>query len=195
MPSGKDLVGVCQWRITLRAGKTWAVQLATGVQPNGTRRRTASRSATSSSRKPTTAAWTRTRQTLAGPVRAIRVETPDDDINRMVNLWNKYQLMVNFYFGRGPSYYHKGQYPAMRDCCQDAFGVIPLQSGAGQGRTSSRIARFFFTDGRRLRRLQPRRPARKARPSRWTCRCGSCWPWRITSAKPAIWHSWTKSFR
>jgi cellobiose phosphorylase len=65
----------------------------------------------------------------------------------MMSHWNKYQMMVNFYFGRGPSFYHKGQYPAMRDSCQDAFGVIALQPELAQ-KNLRRVAGFFFADGR-----------------------------------------------
>jgi cellobiose phosphorylase len=37
--------------------------------------------------------------------------------------------MINFYFGRAPSYYHKGQSLAMRDLCQDTLGVRPTLNG------------------------------------------------------------------
>ncbi len=143
---GKPLAGACQWRITLKPGASWTVNQAVGVQEN---KSSAANSKTLADlQKPATyqKAWERTLAHWSKLFSAVAVETPDEDINRMMNTWNKYQLMINFYFGRGPSYYHKGQYPAMRDSCQDAFGVIPLEPSLALVNLR-RIAGFFFSDG------------------------------------------------
>ena len=144
--AGKCLVGVCQWRITLRPGQRWTTHVAVGIQPNEASGK--NRAMIAKLQKPETydKAWDATRTWWAGLFSGVEVNTPDNDINVMMNTWNKFQLSVNFFFGRGPSYYHKGQYPAMRDSCQDAFGMIALKPELAK-ENLNRIAHFFFADG------------------------------------------------
>lgn len=56
------------------------------------------------------------------------VETPDVHTNRMVNLWNVYQMMVTFNFSRSASYFESGMGRGMgfRDSNQDLLGFIHL---------------------------------------------------------------------
>jgi len=140
--TGQHLAGVCQWRITLMPGATWRTDIAIGIQARDAEQIPANlqSSAWHDTAFDATRRWWRE---LFAP---IQVQTPDADINRMMNVWNKYQLMVNFHFGRAPSYFHKGQYPAMRDCCQDAFGAIPLAPALAK-QNLQRIAQFFYADG------------------------------------------------
>jgi len=145
--AGKPLSPVCQWRITLAPGERWEVKLAIGVQPNEDTPENAQTICDLQQPATYAAAWERTRAFWQELFAGIEIDTPEANINTMVNNWNKYQAMINFFFGRGPSYYHKGQYPAMRDCCQDAFGVIALDPVLAKGNIR-RIASFYFADGR-----------------------------------------------
>ena len=49
------------------------------------------------------------------------VKTPDDKMNRMVNIWNQYQCMVTFNMSRSASYFESGIGRGMgfRDSNQD----------------------------------------------------------------------------
>ncbi len=76
----------------------------------------------------------------------ITINTPDEEINRNFNYWNKYQVYMNFNFGRAPSYYHLEQSMGMRDSFQDAFGMIPLNSNWAR-KQILRVASFIFSDG------------------------------------------------
>lgn len=141
-----ELAGACQWRIQLAPGKSWSVNEAIGMfhasssqEPQQVVAKLQSAATYEDAWKAHNEHWTR----LMDPV---EVETPDPAINIMMNVWNKWQLFVNFYFGRAPSYFHKGQYPAMRDCCQDAFGVIPLSPELAKVNLR-RVGTFFFRDG------------------------------------------------
>lgn len=145
--SGKDLAAVFQWRVTLEPGKAWHADVAIGVQPDEDTGEARARIRALQDHETYRRAWEDTLRHWRDLFDTVSVETPVDDVNRMGNWWNKWQLMVNFYFGRGPSYYHKGQYPAMRDSCQDAFGVIPLSPALAR-RNLVRIGGFFFADGR-----------------------------------------------
>ena len=143
---GKHLASVCQWRIALEPGESWSTQQAIGVQRRDAG--VADEAVIVSLQNPATyeAAWQQTRTHWRDLFQTVQVQTPDANINTMMNVWNKHQLMVNFYFGRAPSYYHKGQYPAMRDSCQDAFGVIPISPALAK-KNLRRIGEFFFADG------------------------------------------------
>ena len=79
-------------------------------------------------------------------ISVITIKTPDEDINRNFNYWNKYQLFMNFSFGRAPSYYHLEQSMGMRDSFQDAFGMIPLNPKLAREQIL-RVASFIFSDG------------------------------------------------
>ncbi len=76
----------------------------------------------------------------------VTINTPDEEINRNFNYWNKYQIYMNFNFGRAPSYYHLEQSMGMRDSFQDAFGMIPLNSEWAREQIL-RVASFIFSDG------------------------------------------------
>ena len=54
------------------------------------------------------------------------VDTPDDKVNRMVNIWNQYQCMVTFNLSRSASYFESGIGRGMgfRDSNQDILGFV-----------------------------------------------------------------------
>jgi cellobiose phosphorylase len=58
----------------------------------------------------------------------LQVETPDVHTNRMVNIWNAYQVMVTFNFSRSASYFESGIGRGMgfRDSNQDLLGFMHL---------------------------------------------------------------------
>lgn len=57
-----------------------------------------------------------------------QVETPDEDTNRMVNVWNAYQNMVTFNMSRSASYFESGIGRGMgfRDSNQDLLGFVHM---------------------------------------------------------------------
>lgn len=58
----------------------------------------------------------------------LTVETPDVHANRMVNIWNVYQMMVTFNFSRSSSYFESGvgRGIGFRDSNQDLLGFTHL---------------------------------------------------------------------
>jgi cellobiose phosphorylase len=56
------------------------------------------------------------------------VETPDEHVNRMVNIWNAYQNMVTFNLSRSASYFESGIGRGMgfRDSNQDLLGFVHM---------------------------------------------------------------------
>ena len=89
------------------------------------------------------------------------VESGDEKLDRMVNIWNQYQCMVTFNMSRSASYYESGIGRGMgfRDSCQDILGfahMIPDE--AHQARIRERIldiASIQKPDGSCFHQYQP----------------------------------------
>lgn len=78
----------------------------------------------------------------------VQVETPDDDMNTMLNVWNQYQTSVTFRFSRDASYYHGGLLfgRGFRDSCQDIMGPVIARPDWVRERILE-MARYQFADG------------------------------------------------
>ena len=84
------------------------------------------------------------------------VETRDDKVNRMVNVWNQYQCMVTFNMSRSASYFESGIGRGMgfRDSCQDLLGFVHLIPERARQRIID-IASTQFQDGSAYHQYQP----------------------------------------
>ncbi len=69
-------------------------------------------------------------------LKTLQVKTPDDHTNRMVNLWNVYQVMTTFNLSRSASYFESGVGRGMgfRDSNQDLLGFVQLIPGRARQR-------------------------------------------------------------
>jgi len=63
-----------------------------------------------------------------GLLNKMQVTTPDEHTNRMVNIWNAYQVMITFNISRSASYFESGVGRGMgfRDSNQDLLGFVHL---------------------------------------------------------------------
>ena len=84
------------------------------------------------------------------------VETPDDKMNRMVNIWNQYQCMVTFNLSRSASYFESGIGRGMgfRDSNQDVLGFVHQIPDRARERIID-IASTQFPDGGCYHQYQP----------------------------------------
>ena len=84
------------------------------------------------------------------------VHSPDEKLNRMVNIWNQYQCMVTFNMSRSASYYESGIGRGMgfRDSCQDLLGFLHLIPDKARERILD-IAATQFPDGSAYHQYQP----------------------------------------
>lgn len=84
------------------------------------------------------------------------VESKDEHVNRMVNIWNQYQCMVTFNMSRSASYYETGIGRGMgfRDSCQDLLGFVHLIPDRARERIID-IASTQFVDGSAYHQYQP----------------------------------------
>jgi len=80
---------------------------------------------------------------------ALQVDTPDDDTNRMVNIWNAYQCLVTFNMSRSMSSYESGIGRGMgfRDSCQDLLGSVQLDPARARDRIRDLAATQFASGG------------------------------------------------
>ena len=84
------------------------------------------------------------------------VQSGNDKVNRMVNIWNQYQCMVTFNMSRSASYYESGIGRGMgfRDSCQDLLGFVHLIPDRARERIID-IASTQFQDGSAYHQYQP----------------------------------------
>lgn len=84
------------------------------------------------------------------------VNSANDKVNRMVNIWNQYQCMVTFNMSRSASYYESGIGRGMgfRDSCQDLLGFVHLIPDRARERIID-IASTQFSDGSAYHQYQP----------------------------------------
>lgn len=84
------------------------------------------------------------------------INSSDEKLNRMVNIWNQYQCMVTFNMSRSASYYETGTGRGMgfRDSCQDLLGFVHLIPDRARERIID-IASTQFEDGSAYHQYQP----------------------------------------
>ena len=84
------------------------------------------------------------------------LESSDEKLNRMVNIWNPYQCMVTFNMSRSASYFETGIGRGMgfRDSNQDLVGFVHLVPERARERIID-IASTQFADGSAYHQYQP----------------------------------------
>jgi cellobiose phosphorylase len=84
------------------------------------------------------------------------VSSPDEKLNRMVNIWNPYQCVVTFHMSRSTSYFETGIGRGMgfRDSNQDLLGFVHLLPDLARQRIID-IASTQFPDGSAYHQYQP----------------------------------------
>ena len=85
-----------------------------------------------------------------------QVESPDERLNRMVNIWNQYQCMVTFCMSRSASFFESGIGRGMgfRDSNQDLVGFVHQIPSRARQRIID-IASTQFPDGGCYHQYQP----------------------------------------
>jgi cellobiose phosphorylase len=96
------------------------------------------------------------RESMAKTLGVLRVDTPDVDTNRMVNIWNAYQCLVTFNMSRSMSSYESGISRGMgfRDSCQDLLGSVQLDPARARARIHD-LAATQFASGGAFHQYQP----------------------------------------
>ena len=102
------------------------------------------------------AAFAALREYWDGLLSTYRVESGEERMDRLVNIWNQYQCMVTFNMSRSASYYESGLGRGMgfRDSCQDLLGFVHLIPARARERILD-IANTQFPDGSAYHQYQP----------------------------------------
>ena len=84
------------------------------------------------------------------------LESSEEKLDRMVNIWHQYQCMVTFNMSRSASYYASGTGRGMgfRDSCQDLLGFVHIIPSRARERILD-IAATQFEDGSAYHQYQP----------------------------------------
>ena len=102
------------------------------------------------------AAFEELKKYWTGLLSRFTVQSPDERLKRMVNIWNQYHCMVTFNMSRSASYYESGIGRGMgfRDSCQDLLGFLHLIPDKARERILD-IAATQFPDGSAYHQYQP----------------------------------------
>jgi len=77
----------------------------------------------------------------------LKIQTPDEEFNQLVNVWCKYQLYICNYWSRSPSYYHEGSGGrGYRDSSQDADAITSINPEHAKSKIKT-IAALIREDG------------------------------------------------
>jgi cellobiose phosphorylase len=92
----------------------------------------------------------------SGLLGTYQLESSDEKLNRMVNIWNPYQCMVTYNMSRSASYFESGIGRGMgfRDSNQDLLGFVHLMPERARERLID-IASTQFPDGSAYHQYQP----------------------------------------
>lgn len=92
----------------------------------------------------------------SGLLSGYSVKSPDEKLDRMVNVWNQYQCMVTFNMSRSASFFESGIGRGMgfRDSNQDLLGFVHLVPERARERILD-IAATQFEDGSAYHQYQP----------------------------------------
>ncbi len=102
------------------------------------------------------AALTELREDWTGLLAKYRLDTDNEELLRMVNIWNPYQVMVTFNMSRSASYFESGIGRGMgfRDSNQDLLGFVHMVPERARGRILD-LAATQYEDGGAFHQYQP----------------------------------------
>lgn len=160
-------VGALQLQITLAPGETKSFNFVLGYIENPEEEKWAAPGIVNKKRANALLAKFETAQQVENALTALRqywsallsrftLTSPDQKLDRMVNIWNQYQCMVTFNMSRSASYYESGMGRGMgfRDSCQDLLGFVHLIPERARERILD-IAATQFADGSAYHQYQP----------------------------------------
>ena len=86
----------------------------------------------------------------------LNIQSTDEKLDRMVNIWNQYQCMVTYFFSRSASYFESGIGRGMgfRDSNQDIIGMVHLVPELARQRIID-LASTQLEDGSAFHQYQP----------------------------------------
>jgi cellobiose phosphorylase len=96
------------------------------------------------------AAWKQLIEEKERMLQQVWIETPDESVNRLSNIWAKQQIQLCVEFGRDGA-------RGFRDTLQDAWGVLPFNAPLARAKISETL-RHQYKDGHAVRGWLPLQP-------------------------------------
>lgn len=129
---GGDPCGALQMTVTLAPGETREINVFLGTAPDEAEALLAVER--SRQRGFVERSFAGLRENWDGYLGAWNCELPDEEAQRMLNVWNPYQAQRNFLFSRNISFYATGTFRGVgfRDTAQDVLAVVPHDIEAAQ---------------------------------------------------------------
>jgi cellobiose phosphorylase len=126
LTEGDNVVGGQQADLVLAPGETCEIIVLLGlgtVSSHG--KKTVTEFGTS---ERCAAEFARLRAAWHAPLESLHIETPDPDLDHMVNVWNAYNALITYAWSRSASLVYNGERDGLgfRDTVQDILGAIPL---------------------------------------------------------------------
>ncbi|GAB1482055.1 glycosyl transferase [Treponema sp.] len=102
------------------------------------------------------AAWAEIEDFWSEKLSRFSIESGDEKLDRMVNIWNQYQCVVTYNLARSASYFESGigRGIGFRDTCQDMLGFVHLMGDKARERLFD-VASTQFPDGDAYHQFQP----------------------------------------
>ena len=95
-------------------------------------------------------AWDQLMAEKSAMLSRVQVKTPDEQINRLVNVWAKQQIQLCVEFGRDGA-------RGFRDTLQDAWGILPFNAPLAKAKIEETLA-HQYSDGHGVRGWLPLQP-------------------------------------
>ncbi len=165
--SGWSPIAAHQLNVELEPGESWTATFVLGYVENPRDEKWESKGVVNRSRavelagryacdEQVDAAFAELKAYWDGLLSTYSVSSPDERVDRMVNIWNQYQCMVTFNMSRSASYYESGVGRGMgfRDSNQDLLGFVHLIPAAARQRILD-IAATQKADGSAFHQYQP----------------------------------------
>ncbi|PKO18165.1 glycosyl transferase family 36 [candidate division BRC1 bacterium HGW-BRC1-1] len=144
-----DAVAALQLPLDLKPGESKEFVIMLGLVPREHYKRDAAKLVKKyRDLKNTDAAYEKLVNDWRDYISCVKVETPDKNLNTMINVWNQWQTACTFRFSRDAGYYHGGLLfgRGFRDSCQDTFGPLMTRPEWVRQRLSE-MSTHQFKDG------------------------------------------------
>ncbi|MDF2923829.1 MAG: hypothetical protein K0R57_2743 [Paenibacillaceae bacterium] len=129
---GGDPCGALQFKLTLAPGETRTVNVFLGAAMN--EEEIAEAIDLSREEDFVARSFAALRENWSSYLSRLECRLPDEEANRMINVWNPYQAQRNFQFSRNISFYATGTFRGVgyRDTAQDILAVVPFDPQAAK---------------------------------------------------------------
>ena len=126
LAEGDNVCGSLQANLSLAPGESRELIVLLGIGTVGSHGRKTTAEFGNSKR--CAAEFEKLKTAWHAPLESLQIETPDKELDHMINVWNAYNALITFAWSRSASLIYNGERDGLgfRDTVQDMLGAIPL---------------------------------------------------------------------